>query len=305
MVECKYMNKKIKLAKFAFVLATLSFAGVILGSDLGAFVIFSSGCLAYSYLALCLFRKYGVEDVPRAFTGSLVAMIIFLIIHVLFLVMTLTFRDSDVWRWGWQFFLTLFGIVPAMAVGAIIGWFGENESGRETPAISIFRKLEKKEIIKLLIIIVIPITVIYFYQYIKYQKDSLRTLSTAASDIDASRMIWAEQSREVQMKREAIAMNAVVETAKAERNILLAIDKMLLIASDESHAVDVRLTALESLAPKIEKMNQDEKKILSDKLVTLNEQVIKSIQLAEMNKERMAMRITMLQKMLEGKSVWL
>lgn len=301
MVEYTHMNKKIKLAKLAFVLSVLSFAGVLFGSDLETFVIFSASCLAYSYLALCLFRKYGAEDLPKAFTGSLVAMTVFLGIHVLFLAIALIFRNSE----GFEFFLTLLGTIPAMIVGAIIGGtrdlFGKKESNREILVVSIFRKLEKKEIINLFIIIVVPVTISYSYLYIKYQNASQRTLSSAAFDIDASRMQGAEQSLGDQMQKESIAMNAVVETAKAEHNILIAIDKMLSIAGDEPQAVDVRLTALESLAPKIGEMNQSEKKILSDKLATFSEQVNKSTQLSEMNKERMAGRITMLQKMLEGR----
>lgn len=130
------MNKKIKLAYLAIALSVLSFSGVLLGADMSAFVIFALGCLTFSYIALQFFKRGGVEGSSKAFLGGFIAMLIFLLIHVLFLVITLTFRDSDNWKWGWQFFVTLFGIIPAIGIGAIIGGifdlFIKKNSGNDT-----------------------------------------------------------------------------------------------------------------------------------------------------------------------------
>ncbi len=115
------MNLKIKFAYLSIILSILSFTGVFFGGDGVVFAIFAIGCLTYSYLALHLWKKEGVEGSSKAFLGGFIAMTIFLIIHVFFLIMTLTFINSDTWKWGWQFFLTLFGIIPAVIVGAIIG----------------------------------------------------------------------------------------------------------------------------------------------------------------------------------------
>lgn len=115
------MNTKIKLANFSLKLSALSFLGVIFGADMGAFIIFSVGCLIYSYLALYLFRRDGEEGSSKAFLGGFIAMTIFLVVHVAFLIISLISRDSDAWRWGWQFMITLFGIIPAVVIGIVIG----------------------------------------------------------------------------------------------------------------------------------------------------------------------------------------
>lgn len=266
------MNIKIKLAKFAFVLALMSFTGVLFGADIGVFLIFSIGCLAYSYFAFCVFEKDATGGSARALFGGLVGMTIFLAIHVFFIAITLIFRNSDL-RWGWQFFLTLFGVVPAMVVGSIIGWFGENESGRgDASTTSIFKKLTKIEIIKLLIIIIIPLTVGGTYLY-----------TTG--------------------KQKMLAANPVMALSASQ-----AIDKMMTTARDESAVIDERLIALEALGTKVVEMTPGEKSALNEQLVVLSDKINTSSLVLDMNKEsdqrakmnyqRMVVRITMLQKML-------
>lgn len=77
------------------------------------------------------------------------------------------------------------------------------------------------------------------------------------------------------------------------------IDKMMTTARDESAILNKRLNALYALEAKVSEMTQGEKNMLNEQLVALNEQVNKSSQLDEM--DAMAMRITLLQKMLEEK----
>ncbi len=103
-----------------------------------------------------------------------------------------------------------------------------------------------------------------------------------------------EQRTAEDFARESIAMHAVTAIAAASGS--QATDRMLAIARDESIAIDVRLTSLEALAPKVGTMNSSEKKNLSDKLGLLSEQVTKSNNLSD--KERMNGRITMLQNLL-------
>lgn len=130
---------------------------------------------------------------------------------------------------------------------------------------SIFRKLERDGRIRLLIAIAILIIVGGTYAYISGRQTMIKA-------------------------------NPVMALTASQ-----AIDKMMTTARDEFAVIDERLIALESLGAKVAEMTPGEKNMLGEQLVALNEQVIKSIQLAEMNKERMAMRITLLQKMLEEK----
>jgi hypothetical protein len=76
--------------------------------------------------------------------------------------------------------------------------------------------------------------------------------------------------------------------------------KLLSIAGDEAIAVDVRLTALESLAPSVATMAKADRAALSDQLAELERRVSESEQLNEMSKERMQGRIRMLNKLVAG-----
>lgn len=97
------------------------------------------------------------------------------------------------------------------------------------------------------------------------------------------------------LDNERIAMHAIQamgQSANSETS-----QKLLLIAGDESVAVDVRLTALQSLAGNADAMPNSEKVPLYDQMAELRQRVTESKQLNEMNKERMFGRIGMLQKM--------
>lgn len=166
---------------------------------------------------------------------------------------------------------------------------------------SFFRMIdrENKIVVSLVIFLIVafPIATRGISDYLALQD----TLNHSDLYINSAKVLPEDSNRNASdFKNESISMNAVTETAKAEKNIPLVINKMMSIAGDESLAVDVRLTALESLAPKLDqnKMNTDEKKTLSEKLLLLSSQVNKSTQLNDMNKERMNGRISMLQKML-------
>ena len=132
---------------------------------------------------------------------------------------------------------------------------------------------------------------------IKLDPSSTQTVHLVDSVVHSAKAVPTMERTASDMEREAIAMHTVTAVAeKADGS--QAIDKMLGIARDESVAVDVRLTSLESLAPKVNAMSPAERNSLSEQLVTLGNQVDKSSQLAEMNQQRMTARITLLQKML-------
>lgn len=164
----------------------------------------------------------------------------------------------------------------------------------------IFRKINKESrvVISLVILIIVafPVVSVGIREYLALRD----TLEHADLYINSARALPEGSVRNAKdFSREATSMNAVTEMAKTEKNIPTVINKMLIIAADESLAIDVRLTALESLFPKIDKMNANEKNTLSDRLVLLGDQVSKSGQLSDTSKERMAGRISMLQKSLK------
>lgn len=70
-------------------------------------------------------------------------------------------------------------------------------------------------------------------------------------------------------------------------------DTVLSVARDESRLIDVRLTALQALAPKVSGMTADQKRVLSDQLASFD-----TSRLSDMDRERVAGRITMLQNLL-------
>lgn len=82
-----------------------------------------------------------------------------------------------------------------------------------------------------------------------------------------------------------------------------SIDTLLLNANNESLDINIRLTMLEVMIGKIERegINLDEKKNLGNQLTNLSEQVNRSSQLSETDKERIALRIIRLQKLIEMK----
>lgn len=136
---------------------------------------------------------------------------------------------------------------------------------------------------------------------IKLDPTSTQTTNVVSTVIHSAQPVPTMERTASDMEREALAMHTVMAVAEAEANGFQAMDRMLAIARDESVAVDVRLTSLEALAPKVSAMSPSEKNTLGEQLVTLGEQVSKSSQLAEMNQQRMAARITLLQKMLAEK----
>lgn len=105
------------------------------------------------------------------------------------------------------------------------------------------------------------------------------TLERSASDLDNERIAMH-------------AIQAMGQSANSETG-----QKLLLIASDESVAVDVRLTALDSLAANAGAMPNSAKTALNDQMAELRQRVTESTQMDEMNKERMFGRIGRLQKM--------
>jgi hypothetical protein len=131
---------------------------------------------------------------------------------------------------------------------------------------------------------------------IKLDPSSTQTLNVVSSAIHSAKAVPTMERTASDINREAIAMHTV--TAVAEAGGSQVIDRMLVIARDEFIAVDVRLTSLEALAPKVSEMNASELGTLAKQLVRLGEQVSKSMHLSERNQQRMAVRLNMLQGML-------
>ena len=123
---------------------------------------------------------------------------------------------------------------------------------------SIFRKLSKRDGVKLLIAIVALAIIGFTFFYLQAKKD--------------------------------------FQTANPYYNY--DVGMLLSKASDESIDIDTRLTMLETMEGKISGMSLDERKTLSAQLTSLGDRVSKSGQLSDTNKERMALRIVNLQKML-------
>src|SRR3989344_1077473 len=141
---------------------------------------------------------------------------------------------------------------------------------------SICRKFKIEDVIKGLVVIVILIIAFGVYEYVRSKQVFQAKLNSAGVDIHSS--------------NETVAMNAVMMTADAETDNLVVIDKMLSIATDESLMIDVRLTALESLTGKINKMSSSEKQYLRDKISSFNPTGLDG----GGDQERMTGRITML-----------
>lgn len=134
---------------------------------------------------------------------------------------------------------------------------------------------------------------------IKLDPSSTQTATVASSVIHSAHAVPTMERTASDMNREAIAMHTV--TALAEADGSKATARMLSIARDESVAIDVRLTSLEALAPKVSTMKPGQINTLGNQLVRLGDQVRKSGQLSKMNQQRMAERISMLKKMLDVK----
>lgn len=134
---------------------------------------------------------------------------------------------------------------------------------------------------------------------IKLDPSSTQTVNVANAAIHSAKAVPTIEQTAGDVEREVIAMHAVIAVAEADGS--QGMDRMLDIARDESVAIDVRLTSLQALAPKVSAMSPGEMNALGELLVTLGEQVSKSSQLSEMNQQRMAIRITLLQKLLAEK----
>jgi CHASE3 domain sensor protein len=140
--------------------------------------------------------------------------------------------------------------------------------------------------------------VVVIQALIKLDPSLSQTLNIVMSVIHSAKAIPDGQQRTTSdLDRERVAMAAVSAIAAAGGQQI--IDRLLAVARDESVAIDVRLTSLEALASKVGTMSSSEQSTTSSQLVTLSNQVSKSGQLSDMNKERMAGRITMLQKLLK------
>lgn len=133
---------------------------------------------------------------------------------------------------------------------------------------------------------------------IKLDPRSPQTASVVDSAIHSAKAVPTMERTANDLNREIIAMHTVMAVAEAEADGSQAIDSMLTIARDESVAIDVRLTSLEVLAPKVSAMSPSEMGSLGDQLARLGDQARRSAQLSKVDQQRMATRIVMLQERL-------
>lgn len=189
---------------------------------------------------------------------------------------------GDFFSYGLLFYVIALFTLPV--VFFVYGWIIHavlRKIGRENPGV----------IIILVSMLVILPTV---YGLIKDQQTFQAALKSADSDIHAAKALPEGTQRTGEdFRRESVAMNAIMVMAKAETDVASFMDKMMSIARNESIAIDVRLTALDSLSSKVSAMSSDQKKNLSDQLVSFD-----TSYLSGADKERMVGRITNLQKLL-------
>lgn len=164
-----------------------------------------------------------------------------------------------------------------------------------------FRKISKENPLIIFIIILMLVVLPYTYGTLKDKLTFQKTLNSADSIIYSAKAVSAEKRTSDDLYRESKAMNAIMVMSQAEKDISQFTNEMFVIASDESVAIDVRLTAIEVLVPKVGMMNQVQKKNLSEQLLSLSNKVNKSSQMPLVDKERMNMRITNLQNVLTSK----
>jgi hypothetical protein len=158
----------------------------------------------------------------------------------------------------------------------------------------ILRKINRENSIVVIILVAMIVVLPTMYGLVKDQQTFKATVNSADSDIRAAKALPEGTQRTGEdFRRESVAMNAIMAIAKAEPDTSVFVSKMLSIAHDESVAIDVRLTALEALMPRIDVMNSNEKLELSRQLELFTGQ------LTGVNNERMDARISALQKKLE------
>lgn len=133
---------------------------------------------------------------------------------------------------------------------------------------------------------------------IKLDPCSPRTASVVDSAIHSAKAVPTMERKASDLNHEIIAMHTVMAVAEAEADGSQAIDRMLTIARDDSVAIDVRLTALEALAPKVSAMSPSELGTLGDQLAPIGDDTRRSRQLSKIDQQRMAARIVMLRKLL-------
>lgn len=98
--------------------------------------------------------------------------------------------------------------------------------------------------------------------------------------------------------RAVIAMHALM--ALAETGGGQSVDRMLGIAGDDAVIIDVRLTALQVLTPLVSDMSREEKNSLRTDLNTLSAEVNNSTRISEMDRQRIAARVSRLQQLIIG-----
>jgi len=183
----------------------------------------------------------------------------------------------------------ILAVLTLWAVFFVYGWVIHSflrKIGQDNPVLVI---------ILVSMLVILPVT----YGLIKDQQTFQASLNSADSDILAAKATTEGVQRNAdQFNRESVAMNAIMVMAKAETDISMFTNKMLSVAQDESIAIDVRLTAVDILGSKVGEMSSNQKKTLNDQLLMLGDHVNKSSTAGDMDKERMAGRITMLQNLL-------
>lgn len=130
---------------------------------------------------------------------------------------------------------------------------------------------------------------------IKLDPSSTQTSSLLGEVIHSAKAVPTIEGSAADLTSEVIAMHAVEAMGRSDNPGTN--QELFLIASDESVAVDVRLTALQSLMVKASAMPAAVKMDLNVSVAALEQRITESTQLSGVNKERMFARIRMLKRM--------
>jgi hypothetical protein len=132
---------------------------------------------------------------------------------------------------------------------------------------------------------------------IELDPDAPDTADLINEVVRSARPVVTQERSPRDLDNELVAMRAI-ETLGKSANLNTG-EKLLLIASDESVAIDVRLTALESLTVNAETMTVAAKQVVHGRAAALKQQITESVALSEGSRWRMLARISRLLSLTE------
>ena len=131
---------------------------------------------------------------------------------------------------------------------------------------------------------------------IRLDSSSPATANIVNAAIASAKPVSPKDETARDIDREVIAMHAVM--ALAETGGRQSVERMLTMAADDALVIDVRLTALQALAPIVQDMSRVEKDELNALLSMLGDRAHHSRQISELDRQRIAARIARLQQLI-------